>query len=224
MPLLSSQAFIKNKALQGLALRDIALTVKDASGKHVVTHQMDMLFTHFGFSGPAVLRCSQYVVKLLKQGQKHVSLFIDALPHQTEEQLFDELTARITESPKKAIKTILKGLIPERYLHFILEKNAIDLDLKGANISNEQLRLFIHDVKQFELKATGSLPLEKAFVTGGGVSIKEVNPTTLESKLMPRLFFSGEILDIHGYTGGYNITAALVTGHNAGQNAAWLSF
>jgi hypothetical protein len=224
VPLLSNQAFIKNKALQGLALRDIALTVKDADGKHVVTHQMDMLFTHFGFSGPAVLRCSQYVVKLLKQGQKYVSLYIDALPTQTKEQLFDELTVRIAESPKKAIKTILKGVIPERYLHFILEKNAIDLDLKGANISNEQLRLFIHDVKQFELIATGSLPLEKAFVTGGGVSVKEVNPTTLESKLMPRLFFSGEILDIHGYTGGYNITAALVTGHNAGQNAAWLSF
>lgn len=224
VPLLSNQSFIKNKVLQGLALRDVALTVKDAQDKHIVTHQMDMLFTHFGFSGPAVLRCSQYAVKLLNKGQKEVSLYIDTLPNINEQELFEELVSKIEASPKKAIKTILKGLIPERLLHFLLEKNAIDLDLKGANVSNDQLRKFIHDVKQFELKVHGSLPLEKAFVTGGGVSIKEINPTTLESKLMPRLFFSGEILDIHGYTGGYNITAALVTGHNAGQNAAWLSF
>lgn len=224
VPLLSSQSFIKKKTLQGLALRDIALTVKDRNDKHIVTHQMDMLFTHFGLSGPAVLRCSQYVVKLLKQDQKQVSLYIDSIPNKHADVLFNDMSAMISESPKKAVKTIFKGLVPERYLHYLLEKNSIDLDLKGANISNEQLRSFIQDLKQFEVKVNGSLPLEKAFVTGGGVSIKEVNPTTLESKLMPRLFFSGEILDIHGYTGGYNITAALVTGHNAGQNAAWLSF
>ncbi|PXW88191.1 hypothetical protein DES38_11454 [Streptohalobacillus salinus] len=224
VPLKSNQPFIKNKSLQGLALRDVALSVKNQDGKHIVTHQMDMLFTHFGYSGPAVLRCSQYVVKLLKNGQQEVSLYIDALPDKNKEALLSELQAMMSENSKKAIKNTLKGLVPERYLHFILEKNKIDLDTKCANISNEHIRHFIDDIKHFELLVYDSLPIEKAFVTGGGVSIKEVVPTTMASKIMPRLFFSGEILDIHGYTGGYNITAALVTGRLAGQNAAWASF
>lgn len=224
VPLLSNDAFITEKSLQGLALRDAALTVKDDQQKHIVTHQMDLLFTHFGLSGPAALRCSQYVVKLLRGGQKKVSLFIDSLPEMHADALLDHLKELIEDAPKKSIKNIVKGLVPERFLHFILQKNAIDLELNGANLSNDQLKAFIHDLKQFEVSCYDSLPLEKAFVTGGGVSIKEVVPTTLESKLTPRLFFAGEILDIHGYTGGYNITAALVTGRLAGMNAAWLSF
>ncbi|MBM7542973.1 aminoacetone oxidase family FAD-binding enzyme [Amphibacillus cookii] len=223
VPLLSKQTFISDRTLQGLALRDVALTVKDQHHKPLVTHRMDMLFTHFGVSGPAVLRCSQYVVKLLRAGQKQVSLSIDALPDQNPEQLYQQLIELIDQAPKKAIKNVLKGLVPERYLLFLFSQNQFDQDLNAANISREKLRKFADDLKSFELLIHGSLPIDKAFVTGGGVSIKEVFPTTLASKLMERLFFCGEILDIHGYTGGYNITAALVTGRLAGQNAAWTS-
>lgn len=224
VPLRSNQAFIKDRTLQGLALRNVTLSVKDQFDKTLVSHRMDMLFTHFGISGPAVLRCSQYVVKLLKGGQDQVKLLIDAYPDLNEEQLYQQLKQQFVKSATKSIKNSLKGLVPERYLTFLLDKNKVAADLKAANISQEALRRLIKDIKAFEVWIYDSLPIEKAFVTGGGVSVKEVSPTTMASKLLDRLFFCGEVLDIHGYTGGYNITAALVTGRIAGQNAAWHAY
>ncbi|BAM47014.1 BaiN/RdsA family NAD(P)/FAD-dependent oxidoreductase [Amphibacillus xylanus] len=222
--LTSNEPFIKEKTLQGLSLRDVKLTVKDKTNKSVISHRMDMIFTHFGLSGPAVLRCSQFVVKLLKDDHQFVSIFIDAVPDTNQEQLYQTYRTIIEQSAKKSIKNVFKGIVPERYLLYIFEKNKLDPELKAANLANEQLRQIITDLKEFEVRIHGSLPLEKAFVTGGGISIKEINPTTMASKLVERLFFCGEILDIHGYTGGYNITAALITGRLAGQNAAWQSF
>jgi len=224
VPLLSNQMFIKERILQGLSLRDVRLTVKDKNNKPIISHRMDMVFTHFGISGPAVLRCSQFVVKLLNKDHQEVSIYIDTIPDQNQEQLYQQYRRLIEDSGKKSIKNILKGLAPERYLLFILAQSKVDSELKCANVSQEQLRTIIKNLKEFEIVIHGSLPLEKAFVTGGGVSIKEVVPTTMASKFIDRLFFCGEILDIHGYTGGYNITAALVTGRLAGQNAAWQSF
>ncbi|MCZ0703257.1 putative Rossmann fold flavoprotein [Natronobacillus azotifigens] len=221
VPLLSDQNFIKQKTLQGLALRDIALTVKDEKDKSVVTHRMDMLFTHFGISGPAVLRCSQYVVKLLRKGNQQVKLEIDALPDKKEHSLIEEINDELVKQSKKNVRNILKGLVPERYLDFLLSKHSISSDTKAANISREKIYALVGDLKAFPILVHNSLPLEKAFVTGGGVSIKEVTPTTMQSKRMDGLFFCGEILDIHGYTGGYNITAAMVTGRVAGLHAAW---
>lgn len=224
VPLLSNQAFIKERTLQGLALRNVKLTVKNKDNKSVISHRMDMIFTHFGISGPAVLRCSQFVVKMLIKDHQEVSIYVDTMPDQNQEQLYESFSKLIEEASKKSIKNILKGIVPERFLLFVLKKNSIDPDLNGANISQDQLRIIIKDLKGFEVIIHGSLPIEKAFVTGGGISLKEVEPTTMASKIVERLFFCGEILDIHGYTGGYNITAALVTGRLAGQNAAWQSF
>lgn len=221
VPLISREDFIKNRKLQGLALRDITLSVKNEKGKNVISHRMDMLFTHFGLSGPAALRCSQFVVKQLNKGAKEVNLTIDALPDFTLQALIEQMSADLSKHPKKSVKNILKGLVPERYLDFLLNQNGITVDLKAANISRERIHSLANHLKGFPISINGSLPLEKAFVTGGGVSIKEITPTTMQSKWMPGLFFSGEILDIHGYTGGYNITAALVTGRIAGMNAAW---
>lgn len=223
VPLLSSEKFIKEKTLQGLPLRDVALTVLNKQGKPITTHQMDMLFTHFGVSGPAVLRCSQFVVKELMKGNTKVTMEIDSLPNMSEEKLVEEKTFLIQDNPKKSLKNLFKGLIPERFLDFLLEKCQIGLDEKAANISKEKLRNLVTDLKHFQFDVFGSQPLEKAFVTGGGVSIKEVIPNTMQSKMMERLYFCGEILDIHGYTGGYNITSAMVTGRVAGMNAAWKS-
>ncbi len=111
-------------------------------------------------------------------------------------------------------------MIPERFLDYMLTSNDIGTDQKAANISREVIRSLVQQMKKFHFNVHGSLPLRKAFVTGGGVSIKEVVPNTLQSKMMYGLYFCGEILDIHGYTGGYNITSALVTGRIAGMNAA----
>ena len=110
--------------------------------------------------------------------------------------------------------------MPERYLQFLLTKAGIDENEQGNTISHEKLRTFVDLCKNFTFNVNGTLSLEKAFVTGGGVSVKEVHPKEMSSKLVSGLYFCGEILDIHGYTGGYNITSALVTGRLAGVNAA----
>ncbi|MFP5109706.1 NAD(P)/FAD-dependent oxidoreductase [Neobacillus sp. C211] len=221
VPVTSSEPFIKNKALQGLSLRDIDLSVLNPKGKPIISHRMDMIFTHFGISGPAVLRCSQFVVKAMKKWNlKEVTMSLDALPDKKEEEVFQEILALVKSEPKKSIKNTLKGLVPERYLLFLLEHNGIDPSEQGGTISNEKIRSFSKSCKQFLIKVNGTLPLEKAFVTGGGVSVKEIEPQTMGSKLMNGLYFCGEILDVHGYTGGYNITSALVTGRLAGTNAA----
>ncbi|RLL47712.1 NAD(P)/FAD-dependent oxidoreductase [Oceanobacillus piezotolerans] len=221
--LTSNEPFIKDKSLQGLSLRNVAVSVLNHKNKPIITHQMDMIFTHFGISGPAVLRCSQFVVKELMKGETRVPIVIDALPEKTEEQLLNEIFKLVEENPKKAFKNIVKGMVPERLLAFILEQNKIEDDEKCANVSKDKIRHIVHTLKQFTFHVHGSLPIEKAFVTGGGVSIKEIVPNTMQSKMMHGLYFCGEILDIHGYTGGYNITSALVTGRLAGMNAAYES-
>ncbi|WP_306798753.1 NAD(P)/FAD-dependent oxidoreductase [Oceanobacillus saliphilus] len=218
--LTSKEPFIQNKSLQGLSLRSVDLSVLNKKGKPIITHRMDMIFTHFGVSGPAVLRCSQFVVKELMKGQKKVPMVLDALPDQHEEKLITNILDSMEENPKKAFKNIIKGIVPERFLTYILAHNSIGDDQKCANISKETVRSIVHTIKNFTFHVHGSLPLEKAFVTGGGVSIKEIVPNTMQSKIMHGLYFCGEILDIHGYTGGYNITSALVTGRLAGMNAA----
>lgn len=224
VPVTSNERFIVEKSLQGLSLRDVALSVLNAKGKSIVTHKMDMIFTHFGISGPAVLRCSQFIVKELKKSKNHeVVVNLDIFPDKKEEALFQEINALIKTEPKKSMKNILKNLMPERYLLFLLEKSDIDPSAQGANLSNEKLRLFVENCKRFHFKVHGTLPIEKAFITGGGISIKEVEPKTMASKKMDGLYFCGEILDIHGYTGGFNITAAFVTGRLAGLNAAQYS-
>lgn len=221
VPITSNEPFIQEKTLQGLSMRDVALSVLNPKGKIIKTHQMDMIFTHFGISGPAVLRCSQYVVKAMKKFKTTaITMSIDSFPGQNQEAIFQQAAKLLKEEPKKAVKNVLKGFLPERYLLFLLEKNGIDQQITYANLPIEKLRGFITDCKQFQFNVHGTLSIDKAFVTGGGVSVKEIHPKEMASKLMNGLYFCGEILDIHGYTGGYNITSALVTGRLAGKNAA----
>lgn len=220
VPLTSSEPFIREKRLQGLSLRDVALSVLNPKGKVVKTHQMDMIFTHFGVSGPAVLRCSQYVVKTMKKfNVRTVTMNLDVLPSINEEQVFQELQKLLKDEPKKAIKNVLKGIVPERYLLFLLERCEIDEQEIGATLAHEKIRDLAKMCKQFRFEVSGTLSIEKAFVTGGGVSVKEIHPKEMASKQKEGLYFCGEVLDIHGYTGGYNITSALVTGRLAGLNA-----
>ncbi|MEK3807577.1 NAD(P)/FAD-dependent oxidoreductase [Metabacillus sp. SLBN-84] len=221
VPVTSNEHFIQEKTLQGLSLRNVALSVLNPKGKVIKTHQMDMIFTHFGISGPAVLRCSQYVVKAMKKFKTTaIPVSIDSFPERNQEELFQETVKLFKSEPKKTVKNVLKGFLTERYLLFLLEKNGIDPNLPAANLQMEKWRSFIQDCKGFQFNVHGTLSIDKAFVTGGGVSVKEIHPKEMASKLMDGLYFCGEILDIHGYTGGYNITSALVTGRLAGKNAA----
>lgn len=224
VPITSSEEFIHKKTLQGLALRDIELSVLNPKGKKVISHKMDMLFTHFGISGPAALRCSQFVYKVQQKFKtKNVSMAIDIFPDKNEEILFQETMKIVKDEPKKAIKNVLKGLAPERYLLFLLAECTIEESTPCNEISTLKIRELVQSFKNFTFIVNGTLSIEKAFVTGGGVSTKEVHPKEMSSKFMNGLYFCGELLDIHGYTGGYNITAAFVTGRLAGVSAAEFS-
>ncbi|MEK3766810.1 MULTISPECIES: BaiN/RdsA family NAD(P)/FAD-dependent oxidoreductase [unclassified Solibacillus] len=220
VPVTSKEPFIQSRELQGLALRNVAVSVLNKKGKVLVTHQMDMLFTHFGLSGPAILRCSQFIVKeQLKTGSAPVQVRIQSLTDYNEETCFQMLNKTIKDEPKKAVKNLWKSLVPERWLLFLLERADIDATLTGIELSQEKIRNLARELVAFTMDVHGTQPIEKAFVTGGGISVKEIEPKTMASKKKPGLFFCGEILDIHGYTGGYNITSALVTGRIAGMSA-----
>lgn len=185
-----------HKALQGISLDDVTLSY----GKHVITH--DLLFTHFGLSGPAALRLSSFV-----SGGEIAEL--DFLP-QTSEQ---DLLSYFTENREKSVKNALKGLVPERVAEFF----ATDYPEKIKQLSPAQSQELVDKLKKMPIKITGKMSLAKSFVTKGGVDLKEINPKTLESKKVPGLHFAGEVLDINAHTGGFNITSALCTGWVAGS-------
>ncbi|GAF21210.1 LOW QUALITY PROTEIN: dehydrogenase [Bacillus sp. JCM 19047] len=221
VPITIGQPFITNKDLQGLSLREIELTVTAPNGKKIKTHEGTMIFTHFGISGPAALRCSQYVVKALKKFEAQwIPMHIQIFPGSTHEDLFQQLVKLVKAEPKKALKTVLKGFAPERLLTFLYKDLHIDEQEVCANTSHDTLRKLAQTLTAFPLKANGTLSIEKAFVTGGGVSVKEIEPKTMQSRKTKGLYFCGEVLDIHGYTGGYNITCAFSTGYTAGAGAA----
>lgn len=221
VPIISKEPFITNRELQGLSLRNVKLAVLGAKGKPVVSHQGDMIFTHFGLSGPIALRCSGFIrgVKQ-KSGLPTVTMVLDLFPDISTGQLEQQLQTMLKAEPKKAIKNVLKGTIPERLLPILLERSELSGDTTFEHLRKDAFSIFIDLLKGFRLEVTGTRSFEEAFVTGGGVNLKEIVPSTMESKLKAGLFFCGEVLDIHGYTGGYNITAAFSTGHTAGYHAA----
>lgn len=185
-----------HKALQGISLTDVTLSY----GKHIITH--DLLFTHFGLSGPAALRMSSFV----KGGEV---LSLDLLPTTSSQELKDFLE----EHREKTIKNSLKALLPERLADFLAQ----GFHEKAKQLTPPQTEELIHKIKELPIPVTGKMSLAKSFVTKGGVSLKEINPKTLESKLVPGLHFAGEVLDINAHTGGFNITSALCTGWVAGS-------
>jgi len=224
VPITTDEPFIQSRELQGLSLRQITLSVWNPQGKKMIVHEGDLLFTHFGLSGPAALRCSQFVVKTKKQyAVETVLLTIDLFPGKTQETLEKELFRLCKQEPKKTFRNVLKGYLPERLIPFMLNKAGLDPGVTCAHISKKDLQTFCNLLKYVPVNANGTLPIESAFVTGGGVHLKEIDPRTMQSKLMEGLFFCGEILDVHGYTGGYNITAAFATGYTAGEHAALLA-
>lgn len=185
-----------HKALQGISLDDVTLSY----GKHHITH--DLLFTHFGLSGPAALRLSSFV-----SGGEMAEL--DLLPQMTA----DDLLSYLIKKREKSIKNALKSLLPERLADFLVE----DMPEKVKQLSPAQEAQLVDKIKRLPIKITGKMSLAKSFVTKGGVDLKEINPKTLESKNVLGLHFAGEVLDINAHTGGFNITSALCTGWVAGS-------
>lgn len=221
VPIVSKEKFIVSRELQGLSLRDVKLSVLDPKGKTVIAHRGDMIFTHFGLSGPIALRCSGFIRQVKKKhGVSEVTMSINLFPDRSPGDLDAFLRSLAAAEPKKALKNVLKGTIPERLLPFLFERAGLSGDTTYEHLPKEPWLDFVAAALNFKVLVTGTRPFEEAFVTGGGVHLKEINPKTMGSKLMPGLFFCGEVLDIHGYTGGYNITAAFATGYTAGHHAA----
>ncbi|MGX7108899.1 BaiN/RdsA family NAD(P)/FAD-dependent oxidoreductase [Facklamia miroungae] len=220
VPLLSNDPFIKDKSLQGVSLRDVNVKVFDEQGKTIVAHQMDMIFTHFGYSGPAILRCSGHVNLYLKESQqKRVHLAVDLVPHSS----IEDLKANAEDQREKQVDNILRQWLPDKLSHLIQTQVGVKPKFAYKQVNHSIQEALWHRIKHFPLTVYGSQPIEKGFVTGGGVNLKEITPQTMESKQMKGLYFCGEVIDINGYTGGYNITAAFATGAVAGQHAAWAS-
>ncbi|MBT2291784.1 NAD(P)/FAD-dependent oxidoreductase [Paenibacillus albidus] len=221
VPILSGEEWIKSGELQGLSLRDVTLTVWNPKGKKVIAHRGDMIFTHFGLSGPIALRCSQFLRQVQRKFDvRTVEMSVDLFPDLNPQEMETELQDKLALEPRKAIRNSLKNLLPERMIPLLLAKSGLYGDLTGHHMSKAGLQMLAGLLKRMPVNVHGTRSLAEAFVTGGGVHLKEIDPKRMESKLMPGLFFCGEVLDIHGYTGGYNITAAFSTGYTAGKHAA----
>lgn len=221
VPLTSDDQHIKSKIMQGVPLRDVEVTVWTDEGKDLVHHRLDMIFTHFGYSGPAILRSSGHVNLYMREtGSDICHLTIDLVP----DLMKDDLKKQAEDHRDSQVRTVLKAWMPESMADLMGSHLNLDVSRPYKQLVHSEIDALMDTIKAFPITANGSLPIEKGYVTGGGVDTKEVNPKTMESKLMTNLYFCGEILDINGYTGGYNITAAFVTGTIAGRNAAWTSF
>jgi predicted Rossmann fold flavoprotein len=234
VPLTSREPWIVNKSVQGVSLRNVALSVwqekaskqqnEQPRHKWIKTHQGDMIFTHFGISGPATLRCSQYVVKeQMRNGNQPVRMTIDFFPEQSLASFTQDMQHRFQSEHKKAIKNVLRQVIPEKIIPLLLTMCHITESVTYDHLPKQSEQLLYETIKAFPIYIHGTRSIEEAFITGGGVNLKEIDPKSMQSKYTHGLYFCGEILDIHGYTGGYNITAAFSTGHAAGTHAGLTS-
>lgn len=204
------------KDLQGLALKNVKITVKQDN--LVQTQEIgDVLFTHFGLSGPAALNTSKAIGESLKKGE--VKINIDLFTDINFEKLNDKIKNAIDENPKKAFKNILSELIPRRLVPVIFESANLSVDLPAANIAKDKRGLIAMMLKNVEITPTGLMGFDVAMVTSGGISLKEIEDKTMKSKIIGNLYFCGEMIDVDGRTGGFNLQACWSTGRLAGENA-----
>jgi len=209
--------------LQGLSLRNvkIAFIDKDKS-KEIYDDFGEMLFTHFGVSGPTILSGSAHLLRYkdvdskIKEGS--IVLKIDLKPALSEEELDKRVLRDFEEFKNKEFKNSLEKLLPKKMIDVVIDLSGIDRYKKVNEITKEERLSLVKLLKDFEITIDGFRPVEEAIVTAGGVSIKEINPKTMESKIVSGLFFAGEIIDVDAYTGGFNLQIAYSTGYTAGKN------
>lgn len=216
VPLESDYPYVDD--LQGLSLRNVQGTLT-ADGEKIGSEFGEMLFTHFGVSGPIILSLSNLAAKALDEG-KEVELHIDLKPALSEEKLDARIQRDFTQYSKKQLANGMKDLLPQRLIPVVCDMAYLDEEKFINQISREERHRLLAALKNFCVPITSTRPLAEAIVTAGGVSVKEINPKTMESKLIRGLYFAGEVMDVDGYTGGYNLQAAFSSGHAAGMAAA----
>lgn len=203
------------KEMQGLSLKNVGLKVTDNSGKTVYTDFGEMLFTHFGLSGPMILSASCNMRDYSLEYTAH----IDLKPALDREQLDKRILRDFNENINKAVSNSLSALLPKKMIPVVLERWNIQQDKKCNSVTREERSRLISLLKDFTISISGPRPIEEAIITSGGVKVSEINPKTMESKLIKGLYFAGELIDVDAYTGGFNLTIAWATGKLAGESS-----
>lgn len=218
VPLLVEEIWIKE--LQGLGLKNVRARAYTEQGKMINEDFGELLFTHFGLSGPIILSMSHDIGKYLLAKQNTATIKLDLKPALSEEKLDERVQRDFDKYSRKMFKNALHDILPQKMIPVVISLSGIDPEKKCHQITRAERLELVKLLKNFTLTVNGTRPIEEAIVTAGGVDVKEVNPRTMESKLVKGLYFAGEVLDVDGYTGGYNLQAAFSTGWLAGSHAA----
>lgn len=217
---------IGGKELQGLSLKNVKVTITNGQ-KEIYSDFGEMLFTHFGVSGPTILSASSILLRTknienaMKSGD--VKLHIDLKSALDFEKLEQRLIRDFEENKRKQFKNCLNDLLPSKMIPYIIERSEINPQKQIDQLTKVERRNLVMLLKNLEFKIKGFRPIEEAIITSGGINIKEINSKTMESKLVEGLYFAGEIIDVDGYTGGYNLQIAWSTGYVAGKNSSDMS-
>ena len=203
------------RELQGLSLKNVNVRILDGE-KEVYSDFGEMLFTHFGVSGPTILSASSYAARIIKQ--KNLTLSIDLKPALTYEQLDERVLRDFEENKNKSFKNSLDKLLPKKIIPVVIMLTRISEDKKVNEITKEERKKLVDTLKDFRMTLTGLRGFNEAIITQGGVNVKEINPSTMESKIVSNVFFAGEVLDVDAVTGGFNLQVAWSTGYAAGNN------
>lgn len=203
--------------MQGLTLKNVKFTLFQ-NEKPIYAEQGELLFTHFGLSGPVVLSAESFIDP--KKDTESLRCEIDLKPALTEEKLEARLLRDFAENQNKQIKTYMSELLPSKLINPFLEETGIDGRLEINRVTKENRRRLLQGLKRFSIKIAGPRPIEEAIITAGGVDVKQVAPGSMESKAIPGLYFAGEVLDVSALTGGFNLQIAFSTGFLAGESAA----
>lgn len=209
------------KELQGLSLRNVEIKLIDTETRKEIYQDFgEMLFTHFGVSGPTILSSSAHLVRYKQIDEKLknqvICLAIDLKPALSEEKLDERIVRDFQEMKNKQFKNSLDKLLPQKMIPVIVQRSSINANKPVNEITKEERRRLVKLLKSFTIKIKGFRPIEEAIITSGGVNIKEINPKTMQSKKVKGLYFAGEIIDVDSYTGGFNLQIAYSTGYTAG--------
>jgi len=202
--------------LQGLSLKNIKIKITNSKDKCVYNDFGEMLFTHFGVSGPVILSASAHLKNI---SDEKYCLFVDLKPALTIEQLDKRIQRDFEAFINKNFSNALDSLLPQKLIPIIIELSGISPHIKIHQITKEQRLKLVNLLKNLQLTITGTRSIDEAIITSGGIATNEINPSTMESKLIGGLYFAGEVIDVDAYTGGFNLQIAFSTGYLAGENA-----
>lgn len=212
VPLITKEKWVSS--LMGLSLKNVRLTIK-IEGKQVYSDFGEMLFTHYGISGPLVLTASRHVIG---KTDKKIEAFIDLKPALSDKELDSRLLRDFAKYVNKDFKNALDDLLPMKLIPVIIKLSGISPEKKVNSITKEERATLLRLLKGLKLTVTGTAGYNEAIVTAGGIDVDEIDPSTMQSKLTEGLFFAGEVIDVDAYTGGFNLQIAFATGHLAGSN------